>query len=443
MSGSFFSLNQKYNNLKNQANTITAGGGGGGGSQTLAQVLTVGNNAGGLNMAGVGSITATTVAGTNYSGTNLNLNATKIAIGNLAGQTGQSTTGVAAGDQAGQISQNVGTVAIGYQAGQYNQSFNLNPVILDGFAVAIGYQAGQGSATAGDQQSRGCIAIGRNAGSIKQGYAGGATDPSVYGDAVALGQYAGYNNQGGKCMAIGSYSGGENQGDFAVAIGDEAGITDQGIRAVAIGYNAGRLYQGAGAVAIGYQAGKGVSATAFQGENSIAIGNSTGTTSLGARSIVINASGTDLSPITADACFINPVRAVLNTSSLRFATYNSTTKELSQSNYFNSVNTSSITISTTLLTPLSSIFFVSTGSAITITLPSVSASSPSSVGAEVTFRRRISSSNGAVSFDATGGSLLVPHNSTTGSATIVGISATEHTTTFFCDGVNWYQTYVG
>jgi len=46
MSGSYFALNQKYNNLKTQANNGAGGGGGGGGSQDLASVLSYGNSAG-------------------------------------------------------------------------------------------------------------------------------------------------------------------------------------------------------------------------------------------------------------------------------------------------------------------------------------------------------------------------------------------------------------
>jgi len=73
MSGSYFALNQKYNNLKTQANNGASGGGGGGGSQDLTSVLSNGNSAGAFDLdmntndiLQVNNINLTTINGTAY-----------------------------------------------------------------------------------------------------------------------------------------------------------------------------------------------------------------------------------------------------------------------------------------------------------------------------------------------------------------------------------------
>jgi hypothetical protein len=71
---------------------------------------------------------------------------------------------------------------------------------------------------------------------------------------------------------------------------------------VAVGYSAAYQSQGYGAVAIGALAG-----SSYQGDNAVAIGNKAGQTSQVAGSIVVSASGVDLSPAKA-GCYINPIR---------------------------------------------------------------------------------------------------------------------------------------
>lgn len=109
-----------------------------------------------------------------------------------------------------------------------------------------------------------------------------------------------YINNATTTVNLGELSG--NSASNATNIGGEAGKTSQSANAVAVGYQAGTTTQGNGAVAIGALAG-----ASYQGNNAVAIGNKAGQTSQFAGSIVLNASGVDLSPSNA-GCYINPIR---------------------------------------------------------------------------------------------------------------------------------------
>jgi len=143
------------------------------------------------------------IAGTSYgdyvywNGTNWAAGSQQVALGGLAGQTGQNAFAVAVGYAAGQTGQGTGSVAVGAFAGQTGQNAN---------AVAVGYQAGN------FQQGTGAVAI---------GYQAGAT------------------NQGTGAVAIGFQAGFTGQKNYAVAIGYQAGFTGQGAYSIAIGYRAG------------------------------------------------------------------------------------------------------------------------------------------------------------------------------------------------------------
>jgi hypothetical protein len=180
--------------------------------------------------------------------------------------------------------------------------------------------------TAGD-----AVAFGQNAGALSQG-----------GQAVAIGDSAGYNTQGDFAVAIGYGAGNQNQSQVAVAIGLNAGMVSQGYNGIAIGNSAGSSNQGTGAIALGYSSGGaggnysvaiGYQAasgnTSSIGANAIALGYKAGYESAFAGSIILNASGNNLSSAAA-GLYIDPVRYTNAQDStydgLMF--YNSSTKEV-------------------------------------------------------------------------------------------------------------------
>lgn len=177
-----------------------------------------------------------------------------------------------------------------------------------GQAIAFGRYAGTNS------QAAEAIAIGDSAGYTNQGYA-----------SVALGYGAGNQNQGQGAVAIGTNSGLSNQGDFAIAIGDSAGDA-QSQYGIALGYSAGTL-QGSDSIAIGTEAGK--ANTSAMGSNSIAIGKHAGFETVAASSIILNASGQNLSSVTS-GFFVNPIRYTASQDATYdgIAFYNSSTKEV-------------------------------------------------------------------------------------------------------------------
>ena len=89
--------------------------------------------------------------------------------------------------------------------------------------------------------------------------------------AIAIGDHAGFYNQGEYAIAIGESAGRTNQSSLAIAIGAGAGESNQSQHAIALGVEAGQLSQGTGAVAIGTEA-----AESGQLEHAIAIGSKAG-----------------------------------------------------------------------------------------------------------------------------------------------------------------------
>ena len=215
-----------------------------------------------------------------------------IAIGNVAGCTGQGSTGIiqyfnqsggidylyyngnsiAIGRNAGAVSQTALSVAIGDNAGFESQNV---------FSIAVGYRAGNSS------QGIGGIAIGFDSGNTGQGF--GSVAVGVFAgnlgqslNSVAIGAASGSTTQGQSSVAVGHQSGNHQQGENSVAVGDNSGNFNQGNYAVALGTSAGKSNQGAGSISIGYQAG-----FQTQNANSIAIGYNAGQNSLAQNSIVI------------------------------------------------------------------------------------------------------------------------------------------------------------
>ena len=135
----------------------------------------------------------------NQSGSNQSANA--VAIGNLAGQTGQNINGVAIGSLAGRSGQSQNSIAIGTQAGNTSQGQN---------SIAIGTLAG----ITGQTQS--CIAIGN-----------GAAISGQSGNCIAIGSQAANNSQGANSIAIGNRAGNSGQNANCIAIGSLASLSQQ------------------------------------------------------------------------------------------------------------------------------------------------------------------------------------------------------------------------
>lgn len=176
----------------------------------------------------------------------------------------------------------VGAVAVGHGAA------SLSPGQEDG-SVAIGYYAGE------DNQKTNAVAVGREAGRIMQqsgsvavGYLAGRDTQEV--GAVAVGQGAGNDAQGAYSVAIGFEAGNSDQDISSVAIGVSAGNATQSTFCVAVGANAGQTSQQTNCVAIGYQAGQ-----TNQSVDSVAVGSGAGKTSQGFNSVAVgNNAGTSL-----------------------------------------------------------------------------------------------------------------------------------------------------
>ena len=126
-------------------------------------------------------------------------------------------------------------------------------------------------------------------------------------NSISIGVAAGNTNQGaglGNAIAIGQQSGFQNQSGMAIAIGDFAGYQGQGGNSVAVGRNSGGFNQG---------------------NNSVAIGLAAGSISQANNSIILNATGTDLQQTIANTFTVKPIRS-LGTTNVLF--YNTTTGEI-------------------------------------------------------------------------------------------------------------------
>ena len=162
------------------------------------------------------------------------------------------------------------------------------------------------------------IALGNSAGFTNQGAYGialgfGAGDTNQGIAAISIGYTAGQTTQGGSAIAIGQNAGNTTQGIDAVAIGVQAGLTTQGQSSVAIGQDAGQATQGAESVAIGKGAG-----STTQGTQSVAIGKGAGETNQAANSIVINATGVEVNNTTASSLVIKPIRSAVGTTIMMY-----------------------------------------------------------------------------------------------------------------------------
>jgi hypothetical protein len=189
-------------------------------------------------------------------------------------------------------------------------------VSYGGMSIAIGEFAGS------DDQGRYGLSIGSYAGQFSQG--GGNLSYGVaigtragqvgqQPQAIAIGLESGQNDQAYSAIAIGWQAGQTNQGNNATAIGVFAGQTNQGDQSVAIGSTAGDDNLGSKSVAVGWGAGgTGTNAVAIGaltgqgGDSSVAIGNQARANST--NSISINASGGWLTATSAHSFFVKPIR---------------------------------------------------------------------------------------------------------------------------------------
>jgi len=101
-------------------------------------------------------------------------------------------------------------------------------------------------------------------------------------------------------------------------------MTTQGQGSIAIGDSAGEITQDDSSIAIGRHAG-----STNQGRMAVAIGTWAGQVNQPDNSIVINASGQELSGSISNAFYVDPIRENSGTSLL---TYNPATKEITQNN---------------------------------------------------------------------------------------------------------------
>ena len=222
-----------------------------------------------------------------------------LALGYVAGYTGQGASAISIGNRAGEYAQGTQSIAIGANAGQTGQG---------NYSIAIGANAGQTG------QAGNSIAIGSSAGSTGQD-----------ANSVAIGTFAGMTRQKESSVAIGLYAGSSEQKANAVAIGTSAGNVNQQANSIAVGINAGSTNQSLSAIAIGVNAG-----FTGQGTNSIAIGSSAGFTGQANNTIILNATGNRLSGVVAqtDSFYVAPVRNYANENTFSPIGYNPTTNEV-------------------------------------------------------------------------------------------------------------------
>ena len=152
------------------------------------------------------------------------------------------------------------------------------------------------------------------------GYAG---NNNQYPYAIAIGYQAGQSIQGTNTISIGKYAGQTNQSNYAIAMGYQAGQITQGDYSIAIGNNCGQNSQALNSIAIGNYAGQ-----YSQGTYAIAIGSLAGQTNQPANSIVLNASGNKLTQVSNSGLFINPISNTASSSMSNMLCYNPTTCEI-------------------------------------------------------------------------------------------------------------------
>jgi len=148
---------------------------------------------------------------------------------------------------------------------------------------------------------------------------------------LAVGRSAAAVNPGTGALAVGVGAGANNLADSATSIGALTMNTGSGLGAVALGHQAGYENLGVGSVAIGQNA-------SFVGGNY-------------ANTIVLNATGAPLNPVTASSLYIAPIRNVDDTTS-KLLSYDPTTKEITYGSFTNVAQLQVVSVASTIpLTP--------------------------------------------------------------------------------------------
>ena len=206
----------------------------------------------------------------------------------------------------------LGTTSVGYSvnfadSNTYLAASGNNIILTTGAAwdneytnrVAIGNFAGDnnqnsyaiaiGSNTGQNNQRYGAIAMGQFAGYDHQhifAIAIGANSGAVnqLWDGIAIGRSAGENNQSYYSIAIGNHAAANSQLGYSVAIGNYAGSNSQAASSVAIGDHAGYDTQKQYSVSIGYYAGANNQGGGYK---TVAIGYQAGSSTQGAHAVAI------------------------------------------------------------------------------------------------------------------------------------------------------------
>jgi len=225
-------------------------------------------------------------------------------------------------------------ISIGQESGTtvYNQNANVNIGYRSGNSanvtnsIHIGHSAGQIKTTSSTDR----VLIGRFAGrtncaseAVGIGYTALQTNGGI--KAVAIGYNAGQNNSGNDCVSIGTSANRTNIGETnIVSIGTAAGSYYSEANSVNIGYYAGYNRGSTNSVNIGYEAGRNGS-----GDYNVLIGYKAGYSNNNKhRTIVLNATTSELSADGTDRFFVKPIRAESNLTGLLQLYYNPTTGEI-------------------------------------------------------------------------------------------------------------------
>lgn len=377
-----------YLNFGNTSKAVALGIQAGSSAQSLRAVA-VGYQAGQTSQTGdavaVGSYAGQTSQGSyavavGSAAGNASQGSSAVAVGTGAGQTSQGAYAVAIGAYAGNSTQSANSIAIGSYAQASNSAIVLNAT----GATLTGQNAGLYAAPVRNDNSNTSNVIFYNVSTQELTYA--AMPPSyananvaaylpIYGgniaadvvtanifngdgyqlsnlnlanatggygnsnvadylssgtvttDIITTANVTGILNDVSDYVTLGNNAGGASSTDVGVAIGPYAGYLTQGANAIAVGWQAGGFQMGAQSIAIGYNAGYGNVFQNLLGANSIAIGAQAAQNGAPAGTIILNASGVDLSSTVA-GFFVNPVRNV--PANIANAVYfNSVTKEIS------------------------------------------------------------------------------------------------------------------
>jgi hypothetical protein len=226
-------------------------------------------------------------------------------------------------------------ISIGQESGTtvYNQNANVNIGYRSGNSanvtqsVHIGNSAGQNqTSSTTDRVLIGRLAGNSNCASQAIGIGAEALQNNAGIGAVGVGYRAGVNNSGtyGISIGYGANSTGTGQTNI-ISIGYAAGGYNSEQNSINIGYFAGYNRGSTNSVNIGYQAGRNGS-----GDNNVLIGYQAGYSNNNNkhRTIVLNATGNDLSADGTDRFFVKPVRNQTDLTGLLQLYYNPTTGEI-------------------------------------------------------------------------------------------------------------------